>query len=117
VLEAVGSREFRARAEEVGVTIRARLDRIAERMPMIGEVRGLGPMLALELVVDPETKEPAAPVAQRTAAAARERGLILLTCGFYGNVVRILVPLVATDEDIREGVDILEESLVAATAV
>jgi 4-aminobutyrate aminotransferase/(S)-3-amino-2-methylpropionate transaminase len=117
VLEAVGSREFRARAEEVGVTIRARLDGIAERMPTIGEVRGLGPMLALELVVNPETKEPAAPVAQRTAAAARERGLILLTCGFYGNVVRILVPLVATDEDIREGLDILEESLVAATAV
>jgi 4-aminobutyrate aminotransferase/(S)-3-amino-2-methylpropionate transaminase len=117
VLEAVGSRAFRARAEEVGVTIRARLDGIAERMPTIGEVRGLGPMLALELVVNPETKEPAAPVAQRTAAAARERGLILLTCGFYGNVVRILVPLVATDEDIREGLDILEESLVAATAV
>jgi 4-aminobutyrate aminotransferase/(S)-3-amino-2-methylpropionate transaminase len=117
VLEAVGSREFRARAEEVGMTIRARLDGIAERMPTIGEVRGLGPMLALELVVNPETKEPAAPVAQGTAAAARERGLILLTCGFYGNVVRILVPLVATDEDIREGLDILEESLVAATAV
>jgi 4-aminobutyrate aminotransferase/(S)-3-amino-2-methylpropionate transaminase len=71
-------------------------------------------MLALELVGDPETKEPAPELAAATLAGARERGLILLSCGLYGNVVRILVPLVASDEELDRGLDILEEALVAA---
>ena len=64
-------------------------------MATVGEVRGLGPMLALELVTDRETKEPAGDVAKRATELARERGLVLLTCGLYGNVVRILVPILA----------------------
>ena len=105
---------FRARAEAVGSALRARLDAIAERLPEVGEVRGLGPMLALELVRDPETKEPAPELALATTTGARERGLILLSCGLYGNVVRILVPLVASDEELDRGLDLLEESLVEA---
>ena len=114
VLDAVASDGFRARAEEIGERLRRRLDSIAERLPEVGEVRGLGPMLALELVRDPATKEPAPELALATTAGARERGLILLSCGLYGNVVRILVPLVASDEELDRGLDILEESLVAA---
>jgi 4-aminobutyrate aminotransferase-like enzyme len=92
----------------------ARLDEIGERVDTVGEVRGLGPMLALELVRDPDTLEPAPELASATVAAARERGLVLLTCGLEGNVVRVLVPLVVSDEDLARGLDILEEALVAA---
>jgi 4-aminobutyrate aminotransferase/(S)-3-amino-2-methylpropionate transaminase len=71
-------------------------------------------MLAIELVEDRETKAPAAALAGATTAAARERGLILLSCGLYGNVIRILVPLVASDEDLDRGLELLEEALVDA---
>jgi 4-aminobutyrate aminotransferase len=114
VLDAVRSDALRERAEALGETIRARLDAIAAASPHVGEVRGLGPMLALELVRDRETKEPAAELAAATLAAARERGLVLLACGLYGNVVRILVPLVIEDADLARGLDVLEESLGAA---
>ena len=114
VLDEVATDAFRARAEEIGERLRGRLDALAERLPEVGEVRGLGPMLALELVHDPETKEPAPELALATTTAARERGLILLSCGLYGNVVRILVPLVASDEELDRGLDILEESLAEA---
>jgi 4-aminobutyrate aminotransferase/(S)-3-amino-2-methylpropionate transaminase len=68
-------------------------------------------MLALELVESRETKEPAAAMASKTTAAARELGLVLLSCGIYGNVIRILVPLVISDEDLDRGLEILEEAL------
>ena len=68
-------------------------------------------MLALELVHDPETRKPAPELAAQTTANARERGLMLLSCGLYGNVLRILVPFVASDGDLDRGVEILEESL------
>jgi 4-aminobutyrate aminotransferase / (S)-3-amino-2-methylpropionate transaminase / 5-aminovalerate transaminase len=114
VLDEVASSAFRVRAEEIGERLRLRLDALAARLPEIGEVRGLGPMLALELVRDPSTKEPAPDLALATTTGARQRGLILLSCGLYGNVVRILVPLVASDEELDRGLDILEESLVDA---
>jgi 4-aminobutyrate aminotransferase / (S)-3-amino-2-methylpropionate transaminase / 5-aminovalerate transaminase len=116
VLDEVGREEFRARSEELGNQLRARLDEIAGRMSNVGEVRGLGPMLALELIADRESKEPAAELAKQTTAGARERGLILLSCGTYGNVIRILVPLVVDDDDLARGLEILEESLVDAAA-
>jgi 4-aminobutyrate aminotransferase / (S)-3-amino-2-methylpropionate transaminase / 5-aminovalerate transaminase len=115
VLDEVATGEFRARAEAIGARLRTRLDEIAARVPVVGEVRGLGPMLALELVDDGESKQPAPELAVATTTGARERGLILLSCGLYGNVVRILVPLVATDEELDRGLDILEDSLVAAS--
>jgi 4-aminobutyrate aminotransferase len=114
VLDEVATDVFRARAEEIGDAVRARLDSLAERVSQVGEVRGLGPMLALELVEDPDSKRPAPDLARATVAGALERGLILLTCGLYGNVVRILVPLVVSDEELARGLEILEESLVGA---
>ena len=116
VLDEVSSPAFRARAEHVGQRLRTRLEALAERIPQVGEVRGIGPMLALELVRDPVTKEPAPDLALAMTTGARERGLILLTCGLYGNVVRILVPLVASDEELDRGLDLLEEALVDACA-
>jgi 4-aminobutyrate aminotransferase len=106
VLDEIATAEFQARSRALGETVRARL----EKLDVPGEVRGLGPMLALELA------EPTPALASATTAAARERGLLLLSCGLYGNVVRILVPLTASDEELGRGLDILEESLGDAVA-
>jgi 4-aminobutyrate aminotransferase-like enzyme len=116
VLDEIVTEPFQRRARELGERIREALDGIAARVGAVGEVRGLGPMLALELVEDRETKTPASGLAGAAVAAARERGLILLTCGLYGNVLRILVPLVIADEDLERGLELLEESLAAASA-
>ncbi|HEX7625416.1 MAG TPA: aspartate aminotransferase family protein [Gaiellaceae bacterium] len=92
----------RPRAEQIGGRMRARLEAMA---PKGSEVRGLGPMLAIEL---PErTGEETA----RITAAAREQGLMLLSCGIYGNVIRILVPFTIGDEELERGLDILESIL------
>jgi len=110
VLEEVGRPEFLERARSLGDKIRAHLEEIARRMPAVGEVRGLGPMLALELT------QPTPDLARAVTTNAREKGLVLLSCGLYGNVIRILVPLVVSDEDLDRGLEILEESLVDAGA-
>jgi 4-aminobutyrate aminotransferase/(S)-3-amino-2-methylpropionate transaminase len=105
VLDEVVRPGFQTRATELGERIRTRLEDIAGRFAGIGEVRGLGPMLAFEF------EEQNAELATATTTAARERGLVLLSCGLHGNVVRILVPLVISDEDLAQGLDILEESI------
>jgi 4-aminobutyrate aminotransferase/(S)-3-amino-2-methylpropionate transaminase len=114
VLDEVSTESFRTRAEEIGERLRAALEDIAARVDSVGDVRGLGPMVALELVQSRETKEPAAALASATTAAARELGLVLLSCGLYGNVIRILVPLVISDEDLDHGLELLERALVGA---
>jgi 4-aminobutyrate aminotransferase len=111
VLDLVDSEEFRARSEELGERIRAGLERVASRFDAVGEVRGLGSMLALELV------EQSPDLATRTTAAARERGLVLLSCGLYGNVIRILVPLTIADAELEKGLQILEDALADACGV
>jgi 4-aminobutyrate aminotransferase / (S)-3-amino-2-methylpropionate transaminase / 5-aminovalerate transaminase len=111
----VATPSFRAKADQLGVRIRVRLDQIAGRVPAVGEVRGLGPMLAIELVTDRETKQPAGDLAKQVTDRARERGLVLLACGLDGNIVRILVPILAADADLDEGLAILEEALVDAS--
>src|SRR6187401_1090240 len=111
ILDEVATDEFRARAGEVGRRIRSALDAIAGRVQAVGEVRGLGAMCAIELVEDQETKRPAAALAKATTQAARERGLVLLSCGLYGNVIRILAPLVISNEELDRGFELLEESL------
>jgi 4-aminobutyrate aminotransferase / (S)-3-amino-2-methylpropionate transaminase / 5-aminovalerate transaminase len=110
VLEEVRRPEFLARARELGGIIRARLELLAARHSAIGEVRGLGPMLAFEL------EEPTPELATAVTATAREKGLVLLSCGLYGNVIRILVPLVISDADLAQGLELLEESLVDASS-
>jgi 4-aminobutyrate aminotransferase / (S)-3-amino-2-methylpropionate transaminase / 5-aminovalerate transaminase len=116
VLDEVATPEFRARADAMAVRLRTALDAIAAKVPAVGEVRGLGPMLALELVTDRETKTPDADLTKRTIELARERGLILLGCGMYGNVLRLLPPLIEADEEVDDGLSILEGALVDASA-
>jgi 4-aminobutyrate aminotransferase-like enzyme len=106
VLDALAEPGFRERAEAVGHLIRSRLERLAEERPAIGEVRGLGPMLAIEF----EAKS--GDVTKAVTTKARENGLLLLSCGLYGNVIRLLPPLTATDEELERGLDILGQALV-----
>ena len=110
VLREVKSEAFRNRADELGARIRARLEALAARNAAVGEVRGLGPMLALELT------EPTPDLAKAVTTSARERGLVLLSCGIYGNVIRILVPLTIDDALLEQGLHLLEESLGDARA-
>jgi 4-aminobutyrate aminotransferase len=105
VLEELSSPGFRERAEQIAKLLRTRLDEIASRHAIVGEVRGLGAMLALELT------EQSGDVAKAVTTAAREKGLVLLSCGLYGNVIRLLPPLSATDEELERGLGILEEAL------
>jgi 4-aminobutyrate aminotransferase len=105
VLDELSAAGFRERADQIARLLRAHLDEIAARRPVVGEVRGLGSMLALELV------EPGGDAAKAVTMSAREKGLILLSCGLYGNVLRLLPPLSATDEELERGLVILEEAL------
>jgi 4-aminobutyrate aminotransferase / (S)-3-amino-2-methylpropionate transaminase / 5-aminovalerate transaminase len=105
VLDELTAPGFSERAEHVGSLLRARLEEIAARRPVVGEVRGLGPMLALEL------REPTPDAAKATTAAAYEKGLLLLACGLDGNVIRLLPPLTASDEELERGLGLLEEAL------
>jgi 4-aminobutyrate aminotransferase len=108
VLDAVAAPGFRARSEALGARIRARLESLAIELPAIGDVRGLGPMLAIELV---RSGAPAPELAAATVAAAREHGVLLLACGLYGNVIRLLPPLTIGDGELGEGLEALESAL------
>src|SRR5207245_8126102 len=101
------------RSAQIGDTIRARMTSWQERWPQIGDVRGLGAMLAVELVRDPETKEPAADLATAVADAAAERGLLLLKAGIYSNCIRVLTPLVITDAELDEALAVWAEAFAA----
>jgi 4-aminobutyrate aminotransferase/(S)-3-amino-2-methylpropionate transaminase len=104
------------RASHIGETIRARMAAWQEHHPQIGDVRGLGAMLALELVRDPATKEPAPELAARVAEEASRRGLLLLKAGVHSNCLRVLCPLVITDPELEEALDAWGEALEAVLA-
>jgi 4-aminobutyrate aminotransferase len=105
VLDALAEPGFRERAEEVGQFVRSRLEELAEQHESIGEVRGLGSMLAIEFV------ERSGEVSKSVTTRARENGLLLLSCGLYGNVIRLLPPLTASDEELERGLDILASAV------
>jgi len=97
------------RSEALGKKLRGRFNELQKEYEIIGDVRGMGPMLALELVKDRETKEPAAEEAKALVKFCFDKGLILLSCGNFGNVIRTLMPLVITDEQFEKGLAIMEE--------
>jgi 4-aminobutyrate aminotransferase-like enzyme len=111
VLETVAAPSFRAAALALGTRLRSSLEDMATRVPSIGEVRGLGPMLALEIVRDRSTKTPAPELVAGAIAAARAEGLLLLGCGLHSNVIRLLPPLTISDADLERGLEILEAAL------
>jgi 4-aminobutyrate aminotransferase / (S)-3-amino-2-methylpropionate transaminase / 5-aminovalerate transaminase len=103
------------RAKRVGGVLLDGLHDLAERYDVIGDVRGLGAMLAVELVDDRETKRPAKAAASAVIEECWKQGLITLKAGTYDNVVRLLVPLTIADPLVEEGMDILDKALAAAT--
>jgi 4-aminobutyrate aminotransferase/(S)-3-amino-2-methylpropionate transaminase len=99
------------RSAAIGDVIRGRMESWQERRPEIGDVRGLGAMLALELVHDRETKAPAPELASAVVEAAADRGLLLLKSGIYSNCIRVLVPLVIDDAQLDEALEVWEQAL------
>jgi 4-aminobutyrate aminotransferase/(S)-3-amino-2-methylpropionate transaminase len=114
-LDVIAEENLLAKGVALGQKVRARFESFKEKFPIVGDVRGLGPMLALELVTDRVKKTPAAAQAKALTAYGQENGLILLSCGNYGNVIRTLMPLVITDEQLETGLDIMEKGLASLT--
>ena len=103
------------RARELEHVLKGRLHRLAQRDPRVGEVRGRGAMVAAELVL-PGTTTPDPALAKAVAAAAHARGVVVLTCGTYGNVLRFLPPLTISDELLHEAFDVLDEAFAGTPA-
>lgn len=118
VLDIIAEEKLCERANAIGRIIMDRCNELSARSNLncVGDVRGLGAMCAIELVKDQTTHEPAPQLTQALLKAANDRGLILLACGTYGNVIRFLAPLTAGDEIVREGMDIFEAALTEAVA-
>ena len=103
------------RAAILGRKLRVHFDALQKEFEIIGDVRGKGPMLALELVNDRETKEPAADKTKALVEYCLDKGLILLSCGTYSNVIRNLMPLVITDEQLDRGISIMRDGFHSLT--
>ncbi len=111
VLDVFAEEQLVARAEVLGDAIRTRMQSWQARWPHIGDVRGLGAMLAIEVVRDPETKEPAAELVEAIVDEALQRGLLLLKAGVHGNCIRVLCPLTTSEAELDDGLRAWEEAL------
>jgi len=114
VLEEIDRHNLLERGRRIGERMRSRFEELQSAHPEMGEVRGLGPMLAVEFVADPVTRQPAPDIATAVVEAALRRGLLILKAGISGNCIRVLISLVATDEQVEESLDVLEEALAEA---
>jgi 4-aminobutyrate aminotransferase / (S)-3-amino-2-methylpropionate transaminase / 5-aminovalerate transaminase len=111
VLDVFDDESLVERAAQIGDTIRGRMQAWQQRWDAIGDVRGLGAMLAIELVHDRDTKDPAPELASAVVGAASERGLLLLKSGIYSNCIRVLVPLVISESELDEALGVWEDAL------
>jgi 4-aminobutyrate aminotransferase/(S)-3-amino-2-methylpropionate transaminase len=111
VLDVFEDENLIERAGQIGETIRSRMQGWQERWDAIGDVRGLGAMLAIELVHDRGTKDPAPELATAVVEAASARGLLLLKSGIYSNCIRVLMPLVISEGELDEALGVWEDAL------
>jgi 4-aminobutyrate aminotransferase-like enzyme len=116
VLDIIEDERLAEKAERLGGMLRAALESFAQRHRSIGDVRGLGAMIAMELVQDRQDKEPDGKLARRILNAAASRGLLLLPCGAHGNVIRLLPPLILDDDQFGRAMAILGEALLESEA-
>jgi 4-aminobutyrate aminotransferase / (S)-3-amino-2-methylpropionate transaminase / 5-aminovalerate transaminase len=114
VLEVIEEEGLIERAEVVGKVIRTRWEQLAVDIPEVGDIRGLGSMIGVEMVSDRGTKDPDAPFVGRLMAETQRRGLITVACGMYHNVLRHMSPLVITEDQLDEAMDVLAEAALAA---
>jgi 4-aminobutyrate aminotransferase/(S)-3-amino-2-methylpropionate transaminase len=111
VLDVIREEQLLNRAQHIGHFMTSRLKGLAVRFPSIGEVRSLGAMVAVELVKNCNADEPDAELTRSLVQAAGRRGLILLSCGIYSNVIRFLAPLTISDAMLKEGFNLFEQAL------
>ncbi len=116
VIDAFEKQDLLKRSRELGQRLMDGLKAVTTGLRCVAEIRGMGSMVAMEMCKDGEPLKPDADLTRAIAAEATKRGLILLTCGTYGNVIRVLVPLTASDEIIDEGIAIIGEAVRAAKA-
>ena len=99
------------RGAEVGRIVRERFEQMKARHAEIGDVRGLGAMMAMEFVKDGDPRQPDSETCSQLVSACAERGLILISAGTHKNVIRVLSPLVISDQHLQQGLDIMQEEL------
>jgi len=114
VLDAMEAERIPAHAQRTGDRVKARFRQWAEQFPCIGDVRGLGAMIGMEIVTDRDSRTPDKAMTGKILAAALERGLVLLSSGTFGNTIRVLAPLTTDDAVIDEGLDVMGAALEAA---
>jgi len=107
--------DINEKGRHVGEIVRSRFMAFKSRFPSIGDVRGLGAMLAFELVKNGDPNQPDADLCKSIMTYAFEHGLVLINAGIYNNVIRVLSPLTISDSDLNEGLDIIEAALVYHT--
>jgi 4-aminobutyrate aminotransferase/(S)-3-amino-2-methylpropionate transaminase len=111
VIDVIEEQGLLERAKQLGEQLERRFRELQKKYALIGDVRGLGAMRAIELVRDRETKEPATEETMQIIKGALKQGVILAKAGLYGNVIRMLIPLVLSDEELQHGLDVIEEVL------
>jgi len=111
VIEIMEREKIPERAEKMGKKLRKQLDEFKEKYPKIGDVRGLGPMLALEFVKDRKTKEPDSETSSAVMKECLQNGLMTLKAGLYNNAIRLHPPLIIDDDLLETGMDILEKAI------
>jgi 4-aminobutyrate aminotransferase len=116
VLDAVAEPSFAEQGIRLATRLASELQALSDRHESIGEVRGLGAMLAIELVVDRESRQPNPALTQAIVKTALDKGLLLLACGLDGNVLRLLPPVTISDEDLEAGLTILDAAMTEAAA-
>ncbi|MGW5335578.1 4-aminobutyrate--2-oxoglutarate transaminase [Streptomyces bauhiniae] len=109
-IETMREQDLNGRAKRIEEVMKGRLATMAEKFDIIGDIRGRGAMIAIELVKDRDTKEPNPEAAGALAKACHQEGLLVLTCGTYGNVLRFLPPLVIGEDLLNEGLDVIEQA-------
>jgi 4-aminobutyrate aminotransferase/(S)-3-amino-2-methylpropionate transaminase len=105
------------RSEQIGKVIHSRWEEIARDVPEVGDIRGIGAMIGVEMVRDRDSREPAGQYLSAFMRETQKRGVVTVSCGIYHNVLRHLLPLVITDEQLEEALDVLADSALAARGV
>ena len=110
-IEMIRQPQFLERVTHIGTLMRERLEAIQANNPLVGDVRGMGSMLAMELISDPERKTPASEQTSQVNAETLKRGVITIRAGLYSNCVRFLPPLTISDDEIHEAMDVVSEAV------
>jgi 4-aminobutyrate aminotransferase/(S)-3-amino-2-methylpropionate transaminase len=111
VLDQFEKKDLLKRAERIGKRVIEKFSELYQKYPVVGDVRGLGAMVGMELVVDRKTKEPATTLTKQLVARCREKGLLMISAGTFSNIIRPLMPLVITDDQLERGLAIIDNAL------